>query len=161
MATRGRVGIKLDNGTVVSIYQHWDSYPSCLGQTLLLYYKDKVKVEKLIALGDCSSVREEVDIPEGMSHSFDKPLNNVTVAYGRDRGESKPYIEPHIDGSEEEFWKSDIEEYGYLFKDNKWYVATSHGYEDEKGNYVSVEPNERKVVELTNEVIEKEDDVLH
>ena len=159
MATRGRIGIKLDDGTVASIYQHWDSYPTYLGNILLNNYKDKAKVEKLIALGDCSSVREEVDIPEGKSHSFDKPLDNVTVAYGRDRGETE--IEPRLDKSEEEFWKSNIEEYGYLFKDNKWYVATSHGYEDENGNYVSVEPNERKVVELTDEVIEKEDEVLH
>jgi hypothetical protein len=157
MATRGRIGIKLDNGTVASIYNHWDSYPSYLGVILLDNYKDKAKVEKLIALGDCSSVREEVDIPEGKTHSFDKPLDNVTVAYGRDRGERG--TEPRINGSEEEFWKSDIEEYGYLFKDNKWYVATSHGYDDENGNYVSVEPNERKVVELTDEVIV--DDVLH
>jgi hypothetical protein len=159
MATRGRIGIKLDDGTVVSIYNHWDSYPSYLGVTLLNNYKDKTKVEKLIALGDCSVVKEEVDIPEGKTHSFDKPLNNVTVAYGRDRGETKPYIEPRIDGSEEEFWKSDIEEYGYLFKDGKWYVATSHGYYDEKCNYVK--PDVMKVVELTDEVIEKEDDVLH
>jgi hypothetical protein len=157
MATRGRIGIVLDNGTVASIYQHWDSYPSCLGATLLNNYKTKEKVEKLIALVDCSSVREEVDIPNGMTHTFDKPLDNVTIAYGRDRGETG--IEPRLDGSEEEFWKSDIEEYGYLFKDGKWYVATSHGYEDENGNYVK--PDVRKVVELTDEVIEKEDEVLH
>jgi hypothetical protein len=156
MATRGRIGIKLDDGTVASIYQHWDSYPCCLGVTLLDNYKDKAKVEKLIALGDCSVVREEVDIPEGKSHSFNNPLNNVTIAYGRDRGDTE--IEPRLNASEEEFWKSDIEEYGYLFKDNKWYVATSHGYEDENGNYVK--PDVRKVVELTDEVIEKEDVVL-
>jgi hypothetical protein len=158
MATRGRIGIKLDNGTVASIYQHWDSYPSCLGATLLNNYKTKEKVEKLISLGDCSSVREEVDIPNGMTHTFDKPLDNVTVAYGRDRGEKG--INPRLDESEDEFWKFGIAtEYAYLFKDNRWYVATSHGYEDENGNYVR--PNVRKVVELTDEVIEKEDEVLH
>jgi hypothetical protein len=159
MATRGRVGIVRDDGTVASIYQHWDSYPSRLGATLLNHYKNKEKIEKLIALGNCSFISEEVDIPEGVFHSFDKPLDNVTIAYGRDRGAEG--TEPHIDGSKEEFWKSDIEEYGYLFKDGKWYVATSHGYEDENGNYVSVEPNERKVVELTAEVCEQEDDLLH
>lgn len=159
MATRGRIGIKLDNGTVASIYQHWDSYPSYLGVILLNNYKDKAKVEKLIALGDCSSVREEVDIPEGKKHTFEKPLENVTVAYGRDRGETE--IEPRLDESEKDFWKSDIEEYGYLFKDGVWYVATSHGYADENGNYVSVEADKRKVVELTDEVCELEDEVLH
>ena len=157
MATRGRIGMVMEDGKVASIYQHWDSYPSYLGTTLLEHYKDKEKVEKLIALGDCSSVREEVDIPEGKTHTFDNPLTNVTVAYGRDRGETG--IEPRLDESEEAFWKSDIEEYGYLFKDGKWYVATSHGYEDENGDYVS--PDVRKVVELTEDVIENEDAVLH
>jgi hypothetical protein len=149
----------MEDGKVASIYQHWDSYPSCLGATLLGNYKDKAKVEKLIALGDCSSVKEEVDIPEGKTHTFDNPLTNVTIAYGRDRGEME--IEPRLDESEDAFWKSDIEEYGYLFKDGKWYVATSHGTYDKDGNYVSVEPSNRKVVELTDEVIEKEDEVLH
>jgi len=158
MATRGRVGVVRDDGTVASIYQHWYSYPSCLGATLLNHYKNKEKIEKLIALGDCSSIREEVDIPKDMAHSFNKPLPNVTIAYGRDRGDG---VEPRLDLSEKAFWESDIEEYGYLFKDGKWYVATSHGYDDENGNYVSVEPNERKVVELTAEVCEHEDDLLH
>lgn len=159
MATRGRVGIVRDDGTVASIYQHWDSYPSCLGATLLNHYKNKEKIEKLIALGDCSSIREEVDIPEGKAHSFDKPLLNVTIAYGRDRGEDR--VEPRLDHSEKAFWESDIEEYGYLFKDGKWYVATSHGYENKDGEYVSVSSDKRKVVELTAEVCEQEDDLLH
>ena len=157
MATRGRIGMVLDNGTVASIYQHWDSYPCGLGATLLDNYKDKTKVEKLIALGDCSSVREEVDIPEGKTHTFDKPLDNVTVAYGRDRGEKN--TEPRLDKNEKDFWNSDIEEYGYLFKDGKWFVATSHMWRiDENGNEYEVK--ERKVVELTDEVIEMGDDAL-
>ena len=159
MATRGRIGMVMEDGKVASIYQHWDSYPSCLGATLLENYKDKAKVEKLIALGDCSSVRAEVDIPEGKIHTFDNPLTNVTVAYGRDRGETE--IEPRLDDSEDAFWKSDIEEYGYLFKDGKWYVATSHGYEDANGNYVPSARSARKAVELTEDVIENEDAVLH
>ena len=159
MATRGRIGIILDDGSVASIYQHWDSYPSGLGKILFNHYTNKEKVEKLIALGDCSSVREEVDIPNGKAHTFDKPIENVTVAYGRDRGEKG--IEPRLNKDEKEFWESDIEEYGYLFKDGKWYVATSHGYEDENGNYICVKVEDRKVVELTDEVCEKEDGVLH
>jgi len=37
------------------------------------HYKDREKVEKLIALGDISSLGEEVDIPNGVEHSFEKP----------------------------------------------------------------------------------------
>lgn len=158
MATRGRIGMVMEDGKVASIYQHWDSYPSCLGATLFYNYKDKAKVEKLIALGDCSSVGEEVDIPKGKTHTFENPLENVTIAYGRDRGETG--IEPRLDDSEEAFWKSDIEEYGYLFKDGKWYVATSHGRYDDNGEYVSVEPQNRVVVELTENIIENEDEAF-
>lgn len=160
MATRGRIGI-LDNktGKVASIYNHWDSYPSGLGATLLENYKDEKKVKKLISLGDCSSVREEVDIPEGMKHTFDEPLDNVTVSYMRDRGETG--CEPRVDETEADFWKSDIEEYGYLFKDGKWFVATSHGHYDEKTDGITEIPEDkRKVLELNNKVLEWGDKIL-
>jgi len=151
MATRGRIGMVREDGKVASIYQHWDSYPSWLGKMLLDNYKDVKKVEKLIALGDCSSVREEVDIPKGKTHTFDKPLDDVTVAYGRDRGETG--IEPRIVDSEKDYWKGDIEEWGYLFKDGKWYVANSYGETDENGGYKEIKPEDRKVSELTEDFI--------
>lgn len=160
MGTHGRIGI-LDNktGKVASIYNHWDSYPLGLGATLLENYKNEEKVKKLIALGDCSSVREEVDIPEGMKHTFEDPLDNVTVSYMRDNGETG--CEPRIDETEADFWKGDIEEYGYLFKDGKWYVATSHSHYDEKTEeYTYIPADKRKVLELNSKVLEFEDKIL-
>ena len=77
--------------------------------------KKSEKVEKLIALGDISCLEEEVDIPNGVEHSFEKPHEGITVAYHRDRGER---------GCErrtttlKQFAK-DIE-YAYLYKDGKW-----------------------------------------
>ena len=44
----------------------------------------------------------------------------MTVAYHRDRGDED--LEIIIDNSETEFIKSDLEEWGYLFKDGKWFV---------------------------------------
>ena len=35
MATRGRIGIKLSDGSILSIYHHWDSYPQWLGVNLV------------------------------------------------------------------------------------------------------------------------------
>lgn len=46
------------------------------------------KSKSLIALGDISCLEEEVDIPNGVEHSFEKPHEGITVAYHRDRGES-------------------------------------------------------------------------
>ena len=155
MGTHGRIGIVLNDGSVKSIYNHWDSYPSYLGKMLLDNYKDEGKVSKLIELGDCSSVSEEVDIPEGMKHTFNEPLDNVTISYMRDHGEKG--CKARIDNSEKDFWESNIEEYGYLFKDGKWFVATSHGRYDKKTDeYIDIPANKRKVIELTDDVCEKE-----
>ena len=119
MGTRGRVGIRNNDGSVTSIYNHWDSYPSGLGKILLDNYTDEKKVRELIALGDCSSIREEVAPPRGTSHSFDNPLGNVTVAYGRDRNETD--VDARTDNSEEEYYGNyHDEEYMYLFADGKW-----------------------------------------
>jgi hypothetical protein len=53
----------------------------------------------------------------------------VTVAYHRDRGED---LEIRIDTSETEFIKSDLEEWGYLFKDGKWFVIDAVSSVDER-----------------------------
>lgn len=45
------------------------------------------KVKELINLGDLSSVEKYVNPPEGVTHTFDHPYPDVTIAYCRDRGE--------------------------------------------------------------------------
>ena len=123
MATRSRIGMELENGTIRSIYCHWDGYPSHNGRILLEHYQDAEKVKGLIALGDISSLEKEVspDAP----HSFEKPCDGVTVAYHRDRGE------PFNSRSNRDldcFLNSDIEEYGYVFtKEGEWIVVRPGG----------------------------------
>jgi hypothetical protein len=126
MATRSRIGIENENGVVESIYCHWDGYPSHNGKILNQHYNDAEKVRALIALGDISSLEENVTPDDGVSHSFEKPSGNVTVAYHRDRGEE--FRKPRENNSVEAFSKSDVEEYGYLFtKDGEWKVITGQG----------------------------------
>ena len=48
MATRSRIGMVKDDGTVESIYCHFDGYPSNNGKILKEHYADKSKVEKLL-----------------------------------------------------------------------------------------------------------------
>ena len=134
MSTRSRIGIAQDDGTVKSIYCHWDGYPSNNGKILLDHYTDRTKVESLIALGDISALEAEVapteelapgrysDTKKPVRHSFDTPQENVTIAYARDRGEDFEEVKPRIDESVAAFEKSDLEEWGYLFKDGKWLV---------------------------------------
>ena len=122
MATRSRIAIENADGSVQSVYCHWDGYPSNNGQILHDHYQDRAKVEQLISLGSISSLAKEVDAPEG--HTFKTPVDGVTVAYHRDRGED---IEINQSISPENFFAGDIEEYGYLFtKENVWVVKDGY-----------------------------------
>lgn len=125
MATRSRIAIEREGGSVESIYCHWDGYPSNNGVILLENYTDRKKVEGLIALGDISSLDEEVEPTNGSQHAYDSPEKGVTVAYHRDRGEEKRGPEYHRDL--DHFVRSDVEEYGYLFtKEGEWLFVDGH-----------------------------------
>lgn len=131
MSTRSRIGYVANDGKVVSIYCHWDGYPSNNGEILLNNYTDPFKVKALISLGAISSLGEEVyPKPEGegvTKHTFDTPQDGVTVAYYRDRGENLEFNKPRIDESVDAFINSDVEEWGYLFlPTKKWIVVDGH-----------------------------------
>jgi hypothetical protein len=72
MATRSRIAIENQDGTVTSIYCHFDGYIDGVGKTLQENYNTREKMEQLIALGDISSLGKTIE---------------ETVAYHRDRGE--------------------------------------------------------------------------
>lgn len=129
MATRSTISIKeineFGNEQYKTIYCHWDGYPTNNGAILLEHYTTADKVNELISLGDISSLRENVAPSETQEHSFDKPLNDVVIAYHRDRGEElsidTAYTKKGIKG----------QEYDYLFEDGVWKVRSSN-----KGNFV-------------------------
>jgi hypothetical protein len=121
MATRSRIGIENEDGTVSSVYCHWDGYPSHNGDLLVKHYSDRENVEALISLGAISSLRKNIVNTSG-THSIESPQEDVTIAYHRDRGEALQ--EARIDESIEAYAKSDYEEYGYVFtRDNEWKVV--------------------------------------
>ena len=115
MGTRARIARDNGDGTVTSIYSHWDGYPDYLGKMLIEHYTEPAKIDALIALGDVSQVRAEVAAPEGVAHTFDKPQPNVTIAYGRDRDEKNVDCRTHAinDG--------DWEECNYLYTGGIWH----------------------------------------
>ena len=107
MATRSRIAIENQDGTVTSIYCHFDGYLSSVGKTLFNHY-DSEKLEKLIELGDISSLDESTE---------------DTVAYHRDRGEDLDFKTfPNVEDLFENGFNSG-EEYVYcLTKDGIWLV---------------------------------------
>ena len=126
MATRSRIAIEKEDGSVESIYCHWDGYPSHNGQVLLDFYSNREKAQALIDLGDISSLAPNLG-PQG-KHSFNEPESGTVVAYGRDRGEKGVQKKHH--GSVLSFFDGDIEEWGYLFtQEGEW--LCKRGYDME------------------------------
>jgi hypothetical protein len=124
MATRSRIAMEQEDGSVLSIYCHNDGYVEHNGYILQTHYQDPEKVKELIELGDISSLGKNVS-PSG-PHSFNQPERDVVVAYGRDRGESD--IAANKDQSVSAFFSflPGFEDYGYLFtQEGEWLVKKS------------------------------------
>jgi hypothetical protein len=106
MGTRSRVGI-MHGDVVKSVYCHYDGYLSCTGQILQQHY-DSVKTNALVARGDNSGIREELD---EMSFYADRGEDNVSwqVAHS---------LEELIEQT-----NACSGEYYYVMKDGVWYAG--------------------------------------
>ena len=118
MSTRCRIGIKNPDGTITSVYCHFDGYPDGVGKTLITHYTEETKVKELISFGDMSSLEKEVSTT--LPHSYNRPQKDVTVFYGRDRGETN--IESRTCPSEAycSLACKSSGNYAYVFENNKW-----------------------------------------
>jgi hypothetical protein len=125
MATRSRIGIEQADGTVKSIYCHWDGYPKGVGKILVEHYLMRDKVESLMELGSISTLGEQVEPTGRVDHTFEMPELGITVAYHRDRGER---LDPaRIDKSLADFIQSDVEEFGYVMtRSGEWLLIDGH-----------------------------------
>jgi hypothetical protein len=120
MSTRSRLGIVNDDGTITSIYVHYDGYLDHHGPILLESYNTRERVLKLMRLGDLSVLRNNI----GEKHSFDDDYdiadkNKWCTAYGRDRHEEG--VEAAMFKDVKSFQQA-FEEYNYLFLNNVWFV---------------------------------------
>ena len=112
MATRSRIGLLLDNDYVLSVYHHWDGYPSFLGVFLEQNYTTKEQIAELIDGGDISCIDSTTDWNNEKVDNY--------VQYYNDRGEK---TEPRLDLSVEDYIENKngmCEEYVYLFVNNEW-----------------------------------------
>ena len=141
MATRSTIALEFADGTIGQVYCHWHGYLSNNGKILFENYSDPFKLQKLIDLGDVSSLGAEI----GVKHEFDNPnkfgtpefmawnevKRGMCTFYGRDRGETgvearyfKDYTDFLLNGQSEE--------YDYLLRNVNgvatWFVS-DHGEE--------------------------------
>tara|TARA_R100000781_G_C4078886_1_gene127030 strand:+ start:276 stop:677 length:402 start_codon:yes stop_codon:yes gene_type:complete len=118
MATRARIGLLLGTEHVLSVYHHWDGYPSFLGVFLQQNYTTKEQIAELLDGGDISCIDSDTD------WNNEKVDNHVQ--YYNDRGEK---TEPRLDLSVEDYIENEnsiCEEYAYLFVNNEWKCYDLH-----------------------------------
>ena len=109
MSTRSRIGIENENGSVSSIYCHWDGYIEHNGRILKSSYLDRDKVQQLMELGDISALDNDLDL---------------VIAYHRDLG--KEYYPAIEHSSIDVFSRLFGYEYGYvLSKEGEWLTFES------------------------------------
>ena len=112
MATRSRIGLLLDTEHVLSVYHHWDGYPSWLGVFLQKNYTTKEQIAELIDGGDISCIESE--------QTWNNDPCQPYVQYYNLRGEK---TEPRLDLNVEDYIENEYsadEEYAYLFENGEW-----------------------------------------
>ena len=124
--TRWLVGIEQPNGKILSTYGHYDGYPEWAGKHLKKYYRNPAVVKQLLKLGSAGISTIGKKIKGSKDHSFEKPEKDVTVFYGRDRGEKGRMT---INWRNRDAVKFDSgEEYAYIYnmKEKKWYYKSRY-----------------------------------
>jgi hypothetical protein len=114
MGTRSRIGIQLSDDSILSVYHHWDGYPTWLGRILKTHYNTKEKVSELIDGGDmsCAWTKERWTGKELAPYVKEiKEEEEYGPQYYAQRGDDCP---PHLDNNVAEYL-SDGEEYAYIF----------------------------------------------
>ena len=128
MSTRSRIGLELSDGSILSVYHHWNGYPEWLGRILQTHYNAKSLAEELIDGGDMSLCWTD----ERWDDSGVKGVYGPQ--YYSQRGDDSP---PRLDKDMDEFF-ADGEEYSYIFRNGNWYAYDMHQFE----NIVAPEPVE-------------------
>ena len=113
MATRARIGLELKDGSVLSVYHHWDGYPEWLGRILKTHYNTYDKVAELIDGGDMSSCWTE------SRWDSETKAQEYGPQYYSQRGEDCP---PRLDANKYDYL-AEGEEYAYLYTLNGEWVC--------------------------------------
>ena len=127
MGTRSRIGIQFSDNSVLSVYCHWDGYPSFNGKVLREFYDTKEKASELINGGNISSLHTNV----GWNN---ETLPETGPQYYTSRGESLEENAPRYDESIFDFLeKENNEEYAYIFTvKNRWVCTKMNQFDDDK-----------------------------
>ena len=142
MATRARIGLKLEDGSILSAYHHWDGYPEWLGVTLKEHYNTKEDIAKLIDGGNMSSCYSDNQYDEE-KQEFVKN-DPKPEYYGGD--DERPRLSRNF--TQFAFDSKSGEEYLYLFADNEWNgFSLDHKYSEEDWEILDTKVNPVEIPE--------------
>ena len=129
MATRSRIGIQLQDDSILSVYHHWDGYPEWLGRILNTHYNTKEKVADLIDGGDmsCCWTKDRWTGKQLAAYVTEqKEAEEYGPQYYAQRGEDCP---PRLDSNLIEYL-NDMEEFAYVYTQNEEWVCFKEEYGD-------------------------------
>ena len=142
MATRARIGLKLEDGSIISAYHHWDGYPEWLGVTLKEHYNKREDIAKLIDGGNMSSCYSDNQYDEE-KQEFVKN-DPKPEYYGGD--DERPRLSRNF--TQFAFDSKSGEEYLYLFADNEWNgFSLDHKYSEEDWEILDTKVNPVEIPE--------------
>jgi len=153
MATRSTIALEYADGSVDCIYCHWDGYLEGVGSVLLDHYTDPYKVRELMDLGDISHIGEVIGVKHPFSFhrvdmsldEYEKEYGNMTVAYGRDRGDDGTIARRFV-SFEDYVSNHQYEEFEYILRpDGIWYVWDT----DVTDNYIPLSVALKQQSQLT------------
>lgn len=137
MSTRCRIGLRMQDGSIMSCYCHHDGYPSGVGAELNSNYNSFTKALPLVVQGYWSSID-----PKSVNEIMDKlELERPSRAIPEIHYSEEEYVE--------EFWKHSDVEFVYLLDRSsrlikKWYCWSVASWEDEPEAVAIPEPLKAK-----------------
>ena len=126
MGTRSRIGIQLKDDSILSVYCHWDGYPSYNGRILRDNYNTVDKVRELIDGGNISALHTNA----GWNN---ETLPKTGPLYYTMRGESIDSNEPELSKNQSAYPETADdcgEEYAYLFTSAGWTCYNTRSWDD-------------------------------
>ena len=114
MSTNARIGLQLQDGSILSAYHHWDGYPQWLGVTLNEQYNTREKIAELIDGGNMSSCYSD-NVFDYEKQEFVKRDPQPEYYGGKDE-------RPHLNVSFQRFLDDTNagEEFLYIFVNECW-----------------------------------------
>ena len=135
MSTRSNIAIENQDGSITSLYCHFDGYLQHVGKILADNYSDPKKVEKLFDGNGFRSLTKNPDDLERYEGNEDRYEHRTEYSF--------------VDASDSLFI-----EYLYLYRDGRWYVSeskrldTKDGYRECVFYYSKFEPLHKALFKL-------------